>query len=68
MMADNAQGAIAGAAAVVVATELPEFRELVVEDFTGRMDGRLVLDPAAFLSPSIPNNPALAVISIGRAA
>jgi UDPglucose 6-dehydrogenase len=67
IFADDAKGAIAGATAVVVATEWPEFRELTAEDFTGGMDGRLVLDPAAFLSPSVPKNPALTVISIGRA-
>jgi UDPglucose 6-dehydrogenase len=68
IFADDAKGAIAGAVAVVVATEWPEFRELAAEDFTGRMDGRLVLDPAAFLSPGVPKNPELTVISIGRAA
>jgi UDPglucose 6-dehydrogenase len=67
IFADDAKGAIAGATAVVVATAWPEFRELTAEDFTGGMDGRLVLDPAAFLSPSVPKNPALTVISIGRA-
>jgi UDPglucose 6-dehydrogenase len=68
ILADDAKGAIAGAAAVVVATEWPEFRELAAEDFTaGGMDGRLVLDPAALLSPSVPKDPALTVISIGHA-
>jgi len=68
VIADDAKGAIAGAAAVVVATEWPQFRELVAEDFTRGMDGDLVLDPAAFLSPNIPKDSALTVISIGRAA
>ena len=68
VIADDAKGAIAGAAAVVVATEWPQFRELVAEDFTRGMDGDLVLDPAAFLSPNIPKDAALTVISIGRAA
>jgi UDPglucose 6-dehydrogenase len=68
VIADDAKGAIAGAAAVVVATEWPQFRELIAEDFTRGMDGHLVLDPAAFLSPDIPRDPALTVISIGRGA
>ena len=63
-MADDARGAIAGAAAVVLATEWPQFRELAAHDFTGMMDGRLVLDPGAFLSP-IRKDPALTVVSIG---
>jgi len=49
-------------------TEWPQFRELVAEDFTRGMDGDLVLDPAAFLSPNIPKDAALTVISIGCAA
>jgi UDPglucose 6-dehydrogenase len=68
VMADDAKGAIAGAAAAVVATEWPQFRELVAEDFTCGMQGNLVLDPAAFLSPDIAKDPALTVVSIGRAA
>lgn len=68
VIADDAKGAIAGAVAVVVATEWPQFRELIAEDFTRGMDGHLVLDPAAFLSPNIPKDSALTVISIGRAA
>jgi UDPglucose 6-dehydrogenase len=68
VMADDAKGAIAGATAAVVATEWPQFRELVAEDFTCGMQGHLVLDPAAFLSPDIAKDPALTVVSIGRAA
>ena len=64
-IASDAKGAIAGAAAVVVATEWPQFRELNAEDFTGGMDGHVVLDPGAFLSPTIPKDPALTVLSIG---
>jgi UDPglucose 6-dehydrogenase len=63
-IADDARGAIAGAAAVVLATEWPQFRELIAADFSSMMDGRLVLDPGAFLS-SIRKDPALTVVSIG---
>jgi UDPglucose 6-dehydrogenase len=68
VMADDAKSAIAGAAAVVVATEWPQFRELTAEDFFRGMNGRLVLDPAAFLSPGISKEAGLTVVSIGRTA
>lgn len=65
-LAKDARDAMRNAAAVVVATEWPEFRELSTDDFTHEMAGNLVLDPAAFL-PSIRNHPALTVLSIGCA-
>jgi UDPglucose 6-dehydrogenase len=65
-IAANALGAIAGAAAVVLATEWPEFRELRAEDFTRGMEGRLVLDPASFLPAAVREDPALTILSIGR--
>jgi UDPglucose 6-dehydrogenase len=64
-IADDAKAAIMQAAAVVVATEWPQFRELVANEFTSAMDGRLVLDPGAFLSPTIQKDRGLTVISIG---
>ena len=64
-IADDAKGAILGADAVVVATEWPQFRELVVKDFTGAMKGHLVLDPGAFLSPALREVRNLTVVSIG---
>ncbi len=63
-MADDARAAIAGAAAVVLASEWPQFRELAAHDFTRLMDGRLVLDPGAFLAPML-RDAALTVVSIG---
>jgi UDPglucose 6-dehydrogenase len=68
IIASDAKGAMAGAAAVVVATEWPQFHELGAEDFTRGMDGDLVLDPGAFLSPAIAKAPDLTVVSIGRSA
>ncbi len=65
-IAQDAPGAIAGAAAVVLATEWPEFRELRAEDFTVEMAGRLVLDPASFLPTAVREDPALTILSIGR--
>jgi UDPglucose 6-dehydrogenase len=67
-VADNAKSAIAGSVAVVVATEWPEFRELLAKDFASATKGRLVLDPGAFLSPDISRDSALTVVSIGRIA
>jgi UDPglucose 6-dehydrogenase len=67
-ISEDAKGAMVQAAAVVVATEWPQFRELVAEDFTRAMDGRLVLDPGAFLSPTLGKDSALTVVSIGRVA
>jgi UDPglucose 6-dehydrogenase len=65
IIADDAKGAIAGAVAVVVATEWPQFRELVGEDFASAMKGHLVLDPGAFLSPTVRKDATLTVVSIG---
>jgi UDPglucose 6-dehydrogenase len=66
-IAKDVRDAMRGAAAVVVATEWPEFRELSADDFTHAMAGSLILDPAAFLPPSIRKHPALTVLSIGCA-
>ena len=65
-LAKDARDALRNAAAVVVATEWPEFRELSADDFARGMAGRLILDPAAFLT-SIRNHPDLTVLSIGCA-
>jgi UDPglucose 6-dehydrogenase len=67
-IAGDAAGAITDAAAVVLATEWPEFGTLRAADFTRNMDGRLILDPTAFLPAEIRNDPALTVLSIGRVA
>ena len=65
-MSGDATGAIAGAAAVVLATEWPDFKILRAEDFTRGMAGRLVLDPAAFLPPAVREDAGLTILSIGR--
>jgi UDPglucose 6-dehydrogenase len=64
-MAGDAAGAITGAAAVVLATEWPDFKTLRAEDFS-RMQGRLVLDPASFLPPAVRDDTSLTILSIGR--
>ena len=65
-LAKDARDALRNAAAVVVATEWPDFRELSADDFAQGMAGSLILDPAAFLT-SIRNHPDLTVLSIGCA-
>jgi len=65
-LAKDARDTLRNADAVVVATEWPEFRELSADDFAQGMAGRLILDPAAFLT-SIRNHPDLTVLSIGCA-
>jgi UDPglucose 6-dehydrogenase len=67
-IADSAKDAMTGVAALVLATEWPQFRELTAGDLTEAMSGRLVLDPGAFLPPAISKDPALTVVSIGRVA
>jgi UDPglucose 6-dehydrogenase len=68
VIAGDAKAAMAGAEALVLATEWPQVRELTPGDVTDTRSGRLVLDPAAFLPPAISKDPALTVVSIGRVA
>jgi UDPglucose 6-dehydrogenase len=66
-LAPTAPGAMRGAAAVVIATEWPQFRTLTAEDFVTNMDGNLVVDPGRFLAPTLAHDPRLKVVSIGSA-
>jgi UDPglucose 6-dehydrogenase len=68
VIAGDAKAAMTGAEALVLATEWPQFRDLTADEITHAMDGRLVLDPAAFLSLAVSKDPALTVVSIGRVA
>jgi UDPglucose 6-dehydrogenase len=67
-MLQDARGAIAGAEAVAVATEWPQFRELTAEDFAASMSGNLILDPGRFLDPAVGADPRLRLVSVGRPA
>ena len=67
ILAPTAEGAMTGAAAVVIATEWPQFRTLTAEDFVTNMDGNLVVDPGRFLAPTLAHDPRLKVVSIGAA-
>lgn len=64
-LSPDARTALSGAAAAVVATEWPDFRELSADDFATKMRGRLVLDPGRFLRPAVAGDARLTVISIG---
>jgi len=67
ILAPSAERAMMGAAAVVIATEWPQFRTLTAEDFVTNMDGNLVVDPGRFLPPRLAHDPRLKVVSIGAA-
>lgn len=67
ILAPTAARAMTGAAAVVIATEWPQFRTLTAEDFVTNMDGNLVVDPGRFLAPTLAHDPRLKVVSIGAA-
>ena len=66
-LAPSASDAMMGAAAVVIATQWPQFRTLTAEDFLTHMDGNLIVDPGRFLAPTLAQDPRLEVVSIGFA-
>jgi UDPglucose 6-dehydrogenase len=66
-LAPTAPGAMMGAAAVVIATEWPQFRTLTAEDFVTSMDGNLIVDPGRFLASALAHDPRLKLVSIGSA-
>jgi UDPglucose 6-dehydrogenase len=65
-MAVDAIGAVRGAAAVVIATEWPEFRTLTADEIATAMTGRIVLDPGRFLDAHVAADARLSVHSVGR--
>lgn len=62
----DARAAAAGADALVLANECPEFRNLSADDLAGAMSGRIVLDPGRFLGPTLAADKRLQLISVGR--
>ena len=68
VLAQDANQAMEGADAVVIATEWPQFRCLSAEDFVSTMAGNLILDPGRFLAPVIAADARLKLVSVGRAA
>jgi UDPglucose 6-dehydrogenase len=64
--ADSAMGAIAGADAVVLVTEWPEFADLDFDGVRNKMRGRLVVDGRNFLDPAKVRGAGLVYEGIGR--
>ena len=57
--------AVRGAAALVVATAWPEYREIPAQQVAARMAGTLVLDANRFLAGSLGEHPGLRYVSVG---
>ncbi|MBV9606884.1 MAG: UDP-glucose/GDP-mannose dehydrogenase family protein, partial [Solirubrobacterales bacterium] len=64
--ADDALGAVAGADAVVIVTEWPEFAELDWSVVAERMPGRLVIDGRNFVDPEAVRAAGFIYEGIGR--
>jgi UDPglucose 6-dehydrogenase len=64
----DARAVAAGADALVVGNESPEFRGLSADDVAGVMKGRVVLDPGRFLGAALGTDKRLSLISVGRVA
>jgi UDPglucose 6-dehydrogenase len=64
-LASSAERAIAGAAAVVVATEWPEFRTIDPSAFIGGLDRVVVLDAGGFLGGTLRGHPRIHYVTVG---
>ena len=62
----DARSAAAGADALVVGNESPEFRALSADDAVAAMKGRIVLDAGRFLGATLGADQRLSLISVGR--
>ncbi|MBV8899323.1 MAG: nucleotide sugar dehydrogenase [Verrucomicrobia bacterium] len=58
-------GAVAGADAVIVATEWPEIREAHWPELISRLRGRLIIDPNGFLAEQVSSLPGLEYRQVG---
>lgn len=67
-LAPDVESAIKDAAAIVIATEWPEFRKLGEADFAAAAAGCIVLDPGRCLSPRVDVAGKFKVITIGTGA
>jgi UDPglucose 6-dehydrogenase len=63
---DSALGAVAGADAVVLVTEWPEFRELAWAEVAGQMTGNVLIDGRNFIDPAAVSDAGLVYEGIGR--
>jgi UDPglucose 6-dehydrogenase len=62
----DAVSTAAGADALVVGNESPEFRKLSTDAVAGAMKGRIVIDPGRFLGATLGTDKRLTLISVGR--
>jgi UDPglucose 6-dehydrogenase len=62
----DARAAAAGADALVIGNESPEFRALSADDIAGAMKGRTVIDAGRFLGSALAADKRLTLISVGR--
>lgn len=60
--------AAAGAEALVVATEWPEYRQAAPDELAAVMPGRIVLDANGFLARTVGTDPRFTLVSVGVAA
>jgi UDPglucose 6-dehydrogenase len=65
-LVDSAEAAIAGADAVVLVTEWPEFRELDLSAAADSMRGSLLVDGRNFLDPDAVTSAGLSYEGVGR--
>jgi len=66
-LAASAEEALAGADAVVVATEWPEFKSLTADDAVGLMRAPVVVDAGGFLAETISRDARVRYFTVGRA-
>jgi UDPglucose 6-dehydrogenase len=66
VLASSAAEAVAGADAVVLVTEWPEFRELDLQETAGAMRGSLLVDGRNFLDPAAVRAAGLTYEAVGR--
>ena len=66
-LAPSALEAAAGAAALVVATPWPEYRQIAAADVVARMTRPLVLDAGRFLRDTLGAAPGIEYLSVGKA-
>jgi UDPglucose 6-dehydrogenase len=64
-LSPRVSAALAGAEAVVVATDWPEFRALSEADLSGVSDGCVLLDPSRCLYPSLAKTERAKLVSVG---
>ena len=62
----SAEEALAGAQALVIATEWPEFKNFSPDDLLGRMAKPLVLDPGRFLAAGLAGDKRITYLNVGK--